>query len=205
MNYQIPLEPNKYYHIFNHAVGTDNLFRTHDNYLYFLRKYALYIEPIAKTYAYVLMPNHFHLLIQVRDEVNLQLHYQHLKKQDTLMHEDCQRFIMQQFSNLCNAYTKAFNKMYKRKGALFIDFLKRIEIPNESYFQNVAHYIHHNGVHHGFCKRPEEWLYSSFQSLLTQKKTLLQRNAILDWFGGIEDFIKYHNHSVKYERSLILE
>jgi hypothetical protein len=34
-------------------------------------------------------------------------------------------FIMERFSNWLNAYTKAFNKMHGRSGALFNDYLKR--------------------------------------------------------------------------------
>ena len=33
---------------------------------YFMEKYADYIHPIAETYAYCLMPNHFHLVIRIR-------------------------------------------------------------------------------------------------------------------------------------------
>ncbi len=61
------LLPAKYYHIYNHAIGSENLFRSDENYYYFLKKYALHISPIADTYAYCLLPNHFHLLIQIKD------------------------------------------------------------------------------------------------------------------------------------------
>jgi hypothetical protein len=33
--------------------------------------------------------------------------------------------LMERFANLCNSYTKSYNKVYERKGALFIDYLKR--------------------------------------------------------------------------------
>jgi putative transposase len=63
MNYSEPLLCNRYYHLFNHAIGSDNLFKEKENYLYFLRKYGIYISPVCQTYAYCLMPNHFHFLI----------------------------------------------------------------------------------------------------------------------------------------------
>jgi len=43
--YTIPLEPDKYYHIYNHAVSKDNLFKTDENYFFFLKKYAQYLNP----------------------------------------------------------------------------------------------------------------------------------------------------------------
>ena len=38
MKYFIPLESDKFYHIFNHAVGNEKLFANNDNYTYFLKK-----------------------------------------------------------------------------------------------------------------------------------------------------------------------
>lgn len=60
------LTPDTTYHIFNHANGFENVFREPENYRYFLEKYRLYISPIAETYAYCLMPNHFHLVVRIR-------------------------------------------------------------------------------------------------------------------------------------------
>ena len=61
-----PLEYGKYYHIYNRAVGKDNLFGYHANYEHFLRLYDKYIEPVAETFAWCLMPNHLHLLIRMK-------------------------------------------------------------------------------------------------------------------------------------------
>lgn len=61
-----PLQPDTSYHIFNHANGFENVFRQTDNFRYFMEKYHMYISPIAETYAYCLMPNHFHLVVRIR-------------------------------------------------------------------------------------------------------------------------------------------
>ena len=60
------LQPDTSYHIFNNANGFENVFREAENYRYFLEKYRLYISLIAETYAYCLMPNHFHLVVRIR-------------------------------------------------------------------------------------------------------------------------------------------
>ncbi len=62
------LQFSTYYHIFNHANGDDNLFREEKNYSFFLNKYHQYIDPIADTVAWCLMPNHFHLLIKIKNK-----------------------------------------------------------------------------------------------------------------------------------------
>jgi REP element-mobilizing transposase RayT len=58
-----------FYHIYNHGVGERDLFRDANNYEYFLGLYDKYISPIADTYAWVLMPNHFHLLVRIKENM----------------------------------------------------------------------------------------------------------------------------------------
>ena len=62
------MQPEIFYHIYNHANGSENLFRVEDNYRFFLERWGKYVEPVANTYAYCLMPNHFHALIKVKEE-----------------------------------------------------------------------------------------------------------------------------------------
>lgn len=64
----LPLSEGHYYHIYNRANGSEKIFRQKDNYRFFLDKYKQYVSPIAETYAYCLMPNHFHFLIRIKGE-----------------------------------------------------------------------------------------------------------------------------------------
>ena len=192
--YNSPLLPGQYYHVYNHAVGDENLFRQSDNYLFFLERYRKYIFPVARTYAYCLMPNHFHLLVQIREEDELITHYNYLKKSriEPGQSLDYSTFVMQQFSNFCNSYSKAFNRRFDRKGALFLDYLRRKPVETESYFTTLLAYIHRNPVHHEFCQNLDDWSYSSLHSISSSKPTRLERNAVLDWFGGIDPYIDFH-------------
>ena len=111
----VKFEPSSYYHVINHAVGSENLFRCDENYRYFLRKYAQYMPSLC----YCLMPNHIYFLIRTIDE---EAPLKHPKFKD-----DFHKLVMQELSNLLNAYTKAYNKNYERRGALWIDFTKRFQ------------------------------------------------------------------------------
>ena len=57
-----------YYHIYHRGNNREIIFREERNYRYFLKRYAKYIEPVAFTYAYCLLSNHFHLAIRVKTE-----------------------------------------------------------------------------------------------------------------------------------------
>ncbi len=65
------MQPERFYHVYNHANGEENLFRQEENYHYFLKLWTKYIEPIADTFAYCLMPNHFHSLIRIKSRIDL--------------------------------------------------------------------------------------------------------------------------------------
>ena len=52
------LEQEKFYHIYNHAVGEELLFKSERNYLFFLDLTKRYLNDYVTFYAYCLMPNH---------------------------------------------------------------------------------------------------------------------------------------------------
>jgi putative transposase len=192
----IPLEPGRMYHIWTHANGDENLFRQDENYFYFLEKYTWYIEPIAKTFAYCLMPNHLHLMIRVRKEEEV-LEFLKVKRSNPNLQgfENLGGFskvISQQFSNLFNAYTKAYNKVYGRKGSLFIPNFKRKLIDSDNYFGTLIAYIHNNPVHHGFTHTPDDWNFSSWFAYLQDKPTKIRRDEGIRWFGNKDEFIRVH-------------
>ena len=189
------MQPNTYYHIYNHANGNEDLFRTEDNYNYFLKRYAHFIVPIADTYAYCLMPNHFHFLIQIKEEDVLN---KAIRESNNNMIEldKLSGHISQQFSNLFNSYAKAYNKMYKRKGSLFNRPFKKKEVETDVFFTKLIHYILANPVHHGFVNSIKDWQFSSYLSILSNHSTLLNRKEVLEWFNGIDDFVKIHNQAV---------
>jgi len=197
--FDVPLQSECFYHICHHAIGEENLFRTDQNYQFFLEKYSLHLEPVTQTFAYCLMPNHIHFLVRVRDEKTLleNLQKSQLPKliqrlQNTENEIILQKYVSQSFSNLFNSYTQAFNKKYGRKGGLFRQNFRRWHIQNDDYLTNVICYIHRNPVHHGFTRNADEWKFSSFQAFLSEKKTRLARNEVLDWFGNRKAFQNAH-------------
>src|SRR5512135_2680666 len=93
------LVPGMYYHIYNRGTNRENVFIEERNYAYFLSLYARYIEPIADTFAYCLLRNHFHLLVRIKtaEEIDPKGFGKPFGSKEP----------SQQFSNLLNAYAKA--------------------------------------------------------------------------------------------------
>lgn len=170
------LEFGNYYHIYNCGINGCNLFEDEANFQYFLSLYEKYMDTLAETFAWVLMPNYFHLLVKLRER-----------------HQADEKPPHQHFSNLFNAYTKAFNKYHHRHGALFERPNRRKLITHEAYFQQLVVYIHHNPVHHGFCSHPLEYGWSSYLSCISKKPTKLKRDKVIKWFANKKQFIHLHN------------
>jgi len=56
----------------------------------------------------------------------------------------------------------------------------------------MIYYIHGNAQRHGFIHDFREYSYSSYKSILSEKPTNLLRQAVLEWFGGKDQFEAYH-------------
>lgn len=199
------MEAGKSYHLYTHANGFENLFRSQENYRYFLERYQHFITPIANTQVYCLMPNHIHFLVQIKsvDELNASYHERHPDKPaiDPKTPEGIktlETFTIRQFSHLFNGYTQAYNKMYDRMGSLFMHSFKRQEITSDSYFTKVIHYIHANPVHHGFVKAIIDWPWSSYPTLKAgESSAWLDTEFVLGWFGGKDQFIEFHQQPIE--------
>ncbi|WP_308131806.1 hypothetical protein [uncultured Flavobacterium sp.] len=186
-----PLEHEKFYHIFNRGNNGIDLFYDTDCYYHFLRLYEKYMEPVAETYAWCLLKNHFHLLIYIkpRNEIDSsKLKYSTVEKPNVIS-------ASKQFSHLFNAYTQAINKRFKRTGSLFEKPFHRKLVASNDYFQKLVFYIHNNPVHHGFCKNINDYPWSSYGSIISEKPTKIKRKEVIDAFYNLDNFIAYHNQN----------
>ena len=198
------LQYDTYFHIYNRGINSCPLFTESTNYEHFMGLWEKYISPIADTYAWVLMGNHFHFLIKTKTfeevGVNLNLNLQGLFDVDkkTLKVADFPPIkpLSQQFSNLFNAYTKAFNKKYHRTGALFEHNFRRIEITDRDHLLYLIYYIHHNPVHHRFCNDMMDYPWSSYLSMMSPRETHLSQEAVLSWFANVDNYKAYHKNNL---------
>ena len=168
------------YHIYNRANGNEKLFKEERDYEVFLSKVRKYLVPYMKFYAYCLIPNHFHFLIKIEEENST---CQVQEKPDRLT---------RQFKNFFSGYSKWFNIKHDRSGGLFMTPYKKKRVESDNYYTQIIAYIHRNPVHHKLTSDLSSWRYSSYNALVRQNPTLLQRDEVLSWFGGKSQFIEYH-------------
>lgn len=205
-----------FYHIYNRGNNSCNLFREEENYRRFLYLIERYISPIADTYAWVLMPNHFHLLVRIKEDIVYRYRSDDSsidavsfeeKKWETMNRSACGSaenvrvpIPHLHFSHLFSAYSKYINKRYNRTGTLFERPFRRKRIDHVAYLKNVIIYIHQNPVHHGFCTHPLEYAWSSYLTCTVTKPSRLQRQQVLDWFDAAEAFEQAHRQMQEYRQ-----
>ena len=171
-----PLESGGYYHFYNRGNNKEDIFKSEENMVYFLSLVTKYLIPVLEIHSYCLLPNHFHFVIRIKDENEVD---EEITKSE--------RGISQPFSNLFNAYTKAFNKMHNRTGSLFQKHPKRIKITKMDYLRNLIIYVNTNPYHHGIADF-ENYKFSSYLSLISNSPTQVSREDVIEMFDDVENF-----------------
>lgn len=170
-----PLEPGHYYHIYNRGNNGEQLFYTEMNYAFFLSRYKKYLSGHVITYAYCLIPNHFHLLVRIVSEQ-----------------------ASRQFQKLFQSYALSINIQENRTGSLFQKTFRRILIQDNVYLKWLVFYIHYNPEKHQVYQDFRNYPYSSYRLFISGHAGSIDHAEVSDWFGGKKAFMEFHRYH--YER-----
>jgi putative transposase len=196
MQYFEPLIPGYQYHIYNRGINGEDIFKEHKNYTYFLKLYQQHVTPYVETIAFNLLINHFHLMVTIKEKV--WVNDQWIDNTDAKTSKA--------FSNLFNAYAQGINKVYHRTGGLFQTPFKRKILIDKGHFTWLPYYIHTNSQLHGLVADFRLWPPCSYNAYLKSETGLVNTKPLLDWFGGKEAFIKYHEQiNLETDLEMILE
>lgn len=182
------LEQGKIYHIYNHTIGNELLFKKDENYHFFLSLIRKNLSGCSNIFSYVLMPNHFHFLIKFNDHGTNNKNY-----------------FSNQLSKSFNSYSQAYNKVFNRRGSLFRHRFRRKEITDEIFLRNLIIYINANPVHHDFCNKASQWKYSSYHALIDNKPTAVDKHNIIELFGNLGNLKHCLDKKIDLENEWSLE
>ena len=159
--YRIQSE-NCFYHITSRGDNRKKIYLSEYDYCKFLEylkeakeKYKYYL------YAYCLMTNHYHLLIETtKSNISKIMHY------------------------INGSYTTYYNIKRHRCGHLFQGRYKSIVVDKDSYFLQLSCYIHLNPVRAKIVHIPERYRWSSYNAYLTRKNDrYIDKHRIKDGLG----------------------
>lgn len=157
------------YHVILRGNNQQIIFEDDYDYLQFISILKYYKETCNfKLYAYCLMDNHVHLLIE-HTIVDL----------DVIMKKIEVKFV------------RWYNKKYNRTGNLFQERFKSEPVNDYRYLQTVFRYIHQNPLHAGLEKTLGTYLWSSYYDYLDLNHSFVDIDKMLDCFPNHADCINY--------------
>lgn len=151
------------YHIITRGNNRQLIFGSDDDYQKFLIQLAHQKAKLPfHLYAYCLMPNHVHLLIE--------------RQQDSISR------IMQR---LLTAYSQYHNRRYRKSGHLLQGRYKAILCQSDQYLAELVRYIHLNPVRAKMTRRAQDFRYSSHRAYLGMDESkLVDAEPVLRHFGA---------------------
>ena len=186
-HYYTKFEEENFYHVYNRTVDKKPMFKNPGNYSYFLSKFDKYLSPVADTYTYCLLENHFHFLIRILNLTNFKNH------SDINSEFSTHDIVSHQFRKFFQSYAMSFNNQQNRTGTLFQTPFKRALVDSENYLTRLIYYIHANPQSHGLTDDFRDWKWSSYIEILNDKVCKLKKKEVLDLFGGREEFFEFHS------------
>jgi len=205
-HYYTEFEEGSFYHVYNRTIDKGTLFKNVDNYIFFIKKFDEYLSGFVNLYAYCLLENHFHLLIEIPSYTTILNNLEAFnsknpakilsQKHQANISQSTHEIISHQFRKFFQSYSMAYNKQQGRIGALFQTPFKRALISDCQYFTNVVYYIHANPQKHGILSDFRKYPWSSYQRILIDKPSKLCKKEVLDWFGGKEAYLQYHAQNI---------
>jgi putative transposase len=185
-----PMEPEKFYHLYNRGINGCNLFLEDTHYRKFLEKYTTHTSGVLTTFGYCLLKNHFHLLVRTKSETEIRMSNPHLAS------KSIEQIISNQLGHLFNGYAQYFNTATQRTGKLFELPFRRKTVTSDAYFSQLLYYIHTNPQKHGLVSNFKDYKYSSFWSFVSKAPTKLAREEVLKWFGNENVYMEFHQENV---------
>lgn len=122
-----------------------------------------------KVYAYCLMSNHVHLVIEVPQEK-----------------------FSKSIQSLTIRYASYFNKKYDRKGPFVQNRFKSKNIENQRYFLEVCRYVHRNPEKAGI-EKTNNYKWSSYNEYISKERIIDKKVLMYYLNNSIENFVKYTN------------
>ena len=157
------------YHVMIRGINRQNIFEEDEDRLCFMKILEQCKEISGfKLYAFVLMSNHIHLLIEPSGEaLNIA------------------------FTRIETRYAMWFNRKYQRTGYLFQNRFRSEAVETDQYFMAVLRYILQNPMKAGMESRPGSYRWSSYLAYEKGKGAVTDIQYALDLFGSRETLMEY--------------
>ena len=178
-----------FYHVFSRTAGGDFLMNTPEKRDFFIKTLKrLFYFFLIRPRAYVVMSNHFHLIIETCPEKSLsdeeileraknaRIYSDLVRKKDVKTLREKLNDISEFVKLLKQIYAQWYNRKFERKGYFWGERFKSVILQFGRALFDCILYVLLNPVRAGMVKRMEEYRYSSFREMKDKKKILKNPN-----------------------------
>jgi putative transposase len=203
------------YHVLNRGNNSQIVFFSRENYLFFLEKLRNHILPHADILVWCLMPNHFHLMIEVNrvvvdvsEQVTL-IRSEGFTSSETLTKPSRKRTLNDSIGIMLRSYSRAIQKQQKIAGSLFqketkalcltepqgvspayfnshFGMIGNLDLSETNYLNVCFDYIHQNPVSGKLVDNPDDWGFSSYRDYYCGRNGKLVNRELAKELGLIE-------------------
>ncbi|MBX9781891.1 MAG: hypothetical protein K2X48_01225 [Chitinophagaceae bacterium] len=206
--FKAPFHFHQHYHITFRSIDGIPLFKTINERSFFLEKWKRFTEMIFETWAYCLLSNHTHIIIQIKSQEQIIEALSQLmddsksiavKKFLEQPSEDLfQRAVERQINSFMVSYANTYNNYSERKGGVFQQPFRRSLIADDAHLQQAVICTHANAQKHRLVKNFIDYPHHSYHSILNGNTTFVNVQAVLAFFGSRENFIQRHKDQIDY-------
>lgn len=187
----------EFFHIYNRGNNKEKIFQDEEDYKAFLLRIGLALgfeqkelaHPLLlipnsriritnvnlgdfKLHAFCLMPNHFHLLLE----------------------QNSDNKISKLVLKFCTSFSMFVNKKYGRVGHIFQDCFKAVHVESDSQLMWTSTYIHMNPVKDKLVKYPEQYIWSSYNDYISDRRLpIVNTEFLISTFGNKNNFKKQNS------------
>lgn len=189
-------QKNSLYHVYNKGFGKSNIFLDDEDYQKFFYYLEAYLNPLSaestlpkrlldknlnqevETIGYLLLPDHFHLIIKQKTKTG----------------------VSKLLKQLINGYTYYFNKKYKNSGGVFDGKFKSIKIGAEDLLP-LIHFLHTHPQIDWLAGDIKNYAWSSHRAYLENKSGILSKDYILSLFQNPKDYEGFINKKSDFPKN----
>jgi putative transposase len=200
------LLPDKIYLVSAESADGVVFFSKEEDYLLFLKLYKENLSSILSTLSFCLLPNGLHLVVKINSEQDLFNFYKQndffpdeneslesIKKlNESLASQNFNVFdkhTQKLFTNFFNSFVaESKNQKQLSFSKIAKQAFSKVELNNDDEIVSTITNIHLLPIKSKNCSQISDWKYSSYQAMLSDKPSSINRDFVLNIFGNKEKF-----------------
>ena len=167
-----------FYHVCQRGINQFDIFEDDIDREFFVHRLCRYAKEYGiEIHSWVLMSDHFHLLLKSE-----------FKELSALMR------------TLGSVYARYFNRRHERSGPLYEGRFYSVCVESDPQLLATVRYIHRNPIHHEENALYGNYRWSSYREYIGASPSTCKLDLVLNLFGSVAELVRFHREARDEER-----